>query len=147
MGIFPFCMNAQAFKHYTLIDADNDTIAYLQKNFIDQKTYFIGKPFSKLLDVFLMDLPLNYAAATATSPWENTTDDSEYINGIKISWFTKEEAQTFVLTDWNRTIFLNIVFQPPYTEWIWSTQNTYDTVQKMTDHLKHYVIQDVYYKH
>lgn len=37
-------LNAQDFKHYTLDEVNGDTIQYLQKNFIDQEAYFVGKP-------------------------------------------------------------------------------------------------------
>lgn len=136
-------INAQSFKHYRLDEVNGDTVQYLQKNFIDQKAYFIGKPFSKVMEVYLQDLPLKYSATKTTSMWENSRDATEYINGISISWLTVEEGRFYVYSRIKKKLFLRILFEPPYSEVDFDTMKIYDTDQKMVDHLKNYIVKEI----
>ena len=136
-------INAQSFKHYTLAEVNGDTVLYLQKNFIDQKEYFIRKQFGKVMEIYLQDLPLNYSATTTTSPWENPKDATKYIKGINISWFTEEEGWYHVDNDIKKILDLGILFEPPYNEADSYTNNIYDTDQKMVDHLKNYIVKEI----
>ena len=136
-------LNAQGFKHYSLDDVNGDTVLYLQKNFIDQKAYFVGKPFSKVMEVYLQDLPLNYSAKNTTTPWENPRDRTKYINGISITWFTVEKARFYVYNHIKKKLFLFILFAPPYNEVGSDVAEKYDTDEKMVNHLKNYIVKDI----
>ncbi len=136
-------INAQCFKHYKLDEVNGDTVLYLQKNFIDQKAYFIGKPFSKVMEVYLQDLPLKCSVTTTTTPWENPKDATKYIKGISISWFTEEEGWYHVDNDIKKILDLGILFEPPYNEADSYTNNIYDTDRKMVDHLKNYIVKEI----
>ena len=141
--VLSFDINAQDVKHYSLNEVNGDTVLYLQKNFIDQKAYFIGKPFSKVMEVYLQDLPLKYSATKTTSMWENSRDATEYINGISISWLTVEEGRFYVYNHIKKKVFLRILFEPPYSEVDFDTMKIYDTDQKMVDHLKNYIVREI----
>ena len=54
--LLSFSMSAQNFSHYTLSEVV-DTAQYLNQNFVNQKSYFIGKPISEVLKVYQLDLP------------------------------------------------------------------------------------------
>ena len=136
-------INAQSFRHYSLNEVNGDTIEYLQKNFIDQKTYFIGKPLSRVLDIYIQDLPLNYAARETTSPWGNPQDATEYIKGISLSWYSENELKMIEYTDILKSVYLDILFEPPYTEDAWNAIKKYDTDLKMVDHLKNYIVKEI----
>ena len=136
-------INAQSFRRYSLNEVNGDTIEYLQKNFIDQKTYFIGKPLSKVMEIYLQDLPLNYSATETTSPWENPQDATKYIKGISITWFTEEEGQYYVDNHIDKTEFLDILFEPPYNESDDDAYDIYDTDEKMVNHLKNYIVKEI----
>ena len=141
--VLSISINAQGFKHYSLNEVNGDTIQYLQKNFIYQKAYFIGKSFSKVMEVYLQDLPLKYSAKNTTSPWENPWDKTKYINGISITWFTVEEVWCYVYNYIKKKLFLFILFEPPYNEIGSDVAEKYNTDEKMVDHLKNYIVKDI----
>ncbi|MBP3219689.1 MAG: hypothetical protein J6M37_04395 [Prevotella sp.] len=136
-------INAQDFKHYSLDEVNGDTVQYLQKNFIDQKAYFIGKPFSKVMEIYLQDLPLNYSATSTTTPWENPKDATEYIMGISITWLTEEEGQYYSDNHIKKISDLDILFEPPYNESDDDAYEIYDTDEKMVNHLKNYIVKEI----
>lgn len=141
--VLSISISAQDFKYHSLEEVNGDTILYLQKNFIDQKAYFIGKPFSTVMDVYFQDIPLRYSAKITTSPWENSRDRTKYIKGISISWFTVDEAIYYVDNHLEKVLFLDILFEPPYTEIGWKTEKICDTDEKMVNHLKNYIVKDI----
>lgn len=55
---------------FTDTQAQNfNTIAFLKSNFYDQRSYFGGKKFGVLLELYMRDMPLKGCYAHGTSPF------------------------------------------------------------------------------
>jgi hypothetical protein len=52
---------------------------------VQQKEYFIGRPFSELINIFKKDLPVCFISPETSSPFTNYSAGS-YVIGANISW-------------------------------------------------------------
>ena len=71
---------AQNFTYRPLKEFHGDTIAFLKSNFYDQRSYFAGKKFGVLLELYMRDMPLKGGYAHGTSPFRDP-DNESYICG------------------------------------------------------------------
>lgn len=71
---------AQNFMYRPLKEFHGDTIAFLKSNFYDQRSYFAGKKFGVLLELYMRDMPLKGCYAHGTSPFRDP-DNESYICG------------------------------------------------------------------
>ncbi len=71
---------AQNFTYRPLKEFHGDTIAFLKSNFYDQRSYFAGKKFGVLLELYMRDMPLKGCYAHGTSPFRDP-DNESYICG------------------------------------------------------------------
>src|SRR5574344_289208 len=134
-------MSAQNFSHYTLSEVV-DTVQYLNHNFVNQKSYFIGKPFSEVLKVYQLDLPLKYLSPNNTSPWNDKWGDM-YINGAALSWYTEAECKEIFYKHINAICYIDVDFEPPYNILFFNFMKIYKTPEEMALHLKDILVKDI----
>ena len=134
-------MSAQNFSHYTLSEVV-DTVQYLNQNFVNQKNYFIGKPFSEVLKVYQLDLPLKYLSPNNTSPW-NDKDGEMYINGAGLFWHTEAECKEIFYKDINAIGYIDVDFELPYNINFFNFMKIYKTPEEMALHLKDILVKDI----
>ena len=139
--LLSFSMSAQNFSHYTLSEVV-DTAQYLNQNFVNQKSYFIGKPFSEVLKVYQLDLPLKYLSPNNTSPWNDKWGDM-YINGAGLFWHTEAECMKILYYNMNALSYLNVDFEPPYNIHLFNFMDIYKTPEEMALHLKDILVKDI----
>ena len=134
-------MSAQNFRHYTLSEVV-DTVQYLNHNFVNQKSYFIGKPFSEVLKVYQLDLPLKYLSPNNTSPWNDKWGDM-YINGAALFWYTEAECKEIFYKDINAIGYIDVDFELPYNINFFNFMKIYKTPEEMALHLKDILVKDI----
>lgn len=134
-------ISAQNFRHYTLSEVV-DTVQYLNQNFVNQKSYFIGKPFSKVLKVYQLDLPLKFLSPNNTSPWNEKWGDM-YINGAALSWYTETECKEIFYKHINAICYIDVDFEPPYNIRVFNFMKIYKTPEEMALHLKDILVKDI----
>ena len=134
-------MSTQNFSHYTLSEVV-DTAQYLNQNFVNQKSYFIGKPFSEVLKVYQLDLPLKFLSPNNTSPWNDKWGDM-YINGAALSWYTEAECKEIFYKHINAICYIDVDFEPPYNIHFFNFMKIYKTPEEMALHLKDILVKDI----
>lgn len=134
-------ISAQNFSHYTLSEVV-DTVQYLNQNFVNQKNYFIGKPFSEVLKVYQLDLPLKYLSPNNTSPW-NDKDGEMYINGAGLFWHTEAECKKILYYNINALSYLHVDFELPYNINLFNFMDIYETPEERALHLKDILVKDI----
>jgi len=113
--IFSVNIKAQNFKHYPLSEV-KDTAQYLYLNFIKQKDYFVGKPFSEIVNIYKKDLPLSDVSYSTTSPYTDP-NGKEYIDGAELCWLDLPTLDYIYNKNksYSEVTFLTVTFKPPYT--------------------------------
>lgn len=108
-----FRADAQSYNYKKLSEFKNDTLSFLQYNFYEQQSYFIGRKFEKLLEVYRRELPIRNVAIIPSSPFIDPKGDSY----VRATWITTMD-ETPVPPDTMHAVFTALFwvrFKEPYT--------------------------------
>lgn len=105
--------NAQSYNYKKLSEFKNDTIACMKYNFYDQRDYFIGKKFEKLLEVYRKELVVRDVAIIPTSPFIDPKGKC-YVKATSIGAMDDAPVSPDTLHAVNTVLFW-IKFKAPYT--------------------------------
>ena len=143
--IFSVNAKAQDFKHYPLSEV-KDTAQYLYLNFIKQKDYFVGKPFSEIVKIYKQDLPLSYFSYSTTSPYIDP-NGKEYIDGAELYWLETPRWDYLFDNYYSELTFFNVEFKPPYTveedTYVNSLPSKNLTTDDEANGLKDFIVKDI----
>ena len=137
-------IKAQSFTYHSMKEFKGDTIAFLKQNFHQQRSYFVGKKFGELLELYMREMPLKGCYVHNTSPSVDPNNES-YICG---AWLRPME-NSFLPRDTMKAVYavtFDVDFMPPYVD------SFYDFGKSLPDNispygiaykLKDYIIKDI----
>lgn len=147
MAILALNVHAQNYTYRSLSEI-KDTTQFLYQNFVLQKSYFIGKPFSVLLEAYKKDLRVGYVAFTVTSSWDDPSGNhNNYINGVDLYWVDEYRLEYLFDHDMDELTTFRAVFKAPYIKEEHAFYNTVpDSVETALDKanvLKDFIVDDI----
>lgn len=138
---------AHAQQKVTLKQCQGDTVAYLRKTFDQGKSRFIGQPFSKVMDEWSSQLPVNFLVFSDTGIWPTKDEDKLLVTGVSMYYNTETETNLKGMRH-EPYYGLTIVFAPPYyqkSDDLRKLRNEEGTAlgPKLYEMLKDYIVKDI----
>lgn len=139
-----FSANAQSYNYKKLSAFKNDTIAFMKYNFDDQRDYFIGKKFEKLLKVYRKELSIRDVAIIPTSPFIDPKGDS-YVEATCLEAMDESEVSPDTAIAVMAAIFW-VRFKAPYIVEYFSFCRSLpeeQTQDERANSLKDFIVDDI----
>ena len=146
MAIFAITAT-QAQQKVTLAQCQGDTVTYLKKMFDEGKSRFIGQPFSKVVEEWRSQMPINRITFRDTGNWPTKESEKYLVTGAYLDFITERDANMRRMRkEASPSVYVD--FAPPYNQkidgfWLLQEQEDSQLGPQLYEKLKDYIIQDI----
>ena len=147
MSVF-FVTAIHAQSKVTLGQCQGDTVSYLKKVFDENKSCFIGQPFSKVMDEWTSQMTVNQLTFKDTGIWPTKEEEKLLVRGVSLYLDTEDEFDLKGLRH-EPCYGISVVFASPYFQKADSLRRLRDSEgtalgSKLYEQLKNYIVKDIY---
>ncbi len=135
--------NCNAQTHYP-ISQFTDTLEYLNKNYVCQKEYFIGKKFKVLADAIKSDIVIKDIWTMPSRFYDKDKGDGNmWVKGLALSWLTGQECKRLYNINPEKDTSILVVFEYPYSELDYEYYTFKFTIDQILSNFENHIIKEI----